>query len=154
KHLQSDIPSVKRFNEQTPQSVENIVLKATTKNPFHRYETVYDMEEAIETALHPNKINEEKYEPPVEAGEETKAIPIITDDHIKQNNNQDTIIHQPNETTKRFNQEQHGENEQQHKHRKKKKRKWIIFSTIAFILLASVVLALFVIPGILKPEEV
>lgn len=154
KHLQSDIPSVKRFNEQTPQSVENIVLKATTKNPFHRYETVYDMEEAIETALHPNKINEEKYEPPVEAGEETKAIPIITDDHIKQDNNQDTIVHHPNETTKRFNQEQHGENEQQHKHRKKKKRKWIIFSTIAFILLASVVLALFVIPGILKPEEV
>src|SRR5690625_4088486 len=94
KHLQSNTPSVKKFNDAIPQSVENIVLKATAKDPFHRYETVYEMEEAIETAFHPNRINEKKYEPPVEVGEETKAIPVITDDSIQNHPNQETIIHQ------------------------------------------------------------
>lgn len=31
KHLQSEIPSPKRWNENIPQSVENIILKATAK---------------------------------------------------------------------------------------------------------------------------
>ncbi len=62
KHLQDDTPSVKRFNPNVPQSVENIVLRATAKDPFHRYASVYEMEEALETALDPDKRNEEKYE--------------------------------------------------------------------------------------------
>src|SRR3954468_9861637 len=37
KHLQSEIPSLRRWNATVPQSVENIVLKATAKDPFHRY---------------------------------------------------------------------------------------------------------------------
>src|SRR5699024_6347045 len=43
KHLQNDTPSVRRFNQDVPQSVENIVLKATAKDPFHRYDTVDEM---------------------------------------------------------------------------------------------------------------
>jgi serine/threonine-protein kinase len=40
KHLQSETPSVRRWNPNVPQSVENIVLKATAKDSFHRYNSV------------------------------------------------------------------------------------------------------------------
>src|SRR5699024_3813136 len=77
KHLQNETPSVRNINNSIPQSVENIVLQATANDPFHRYESVFAMEEALNMALDPSYLNEEVYEPPVEAGEETKAIPII-----------------------------------------------------------------------------
>src|SRR5699024_7027031 len=68
KHLQNDTPSVRRVNPDIPQSVENIVLKAMAKDPFHRYETVSKVEEALDRAMDPDKINEDVYTPPVEAG--------------------------------------------------------------------------------------
>lgn len=58
KHLQSETPSLKRWNPSIPQSVENIVLKATAKDPFHRYDTVEEMEEDIRTALEPERLHE------------------------------------------------------------------------------------------------
>lgn len=58
KHLQSETPSLKRWNPSIPQSVENIVLKATAKDPFHRYDTVEEMEEDIRTALDPERLHE------------------------------------------------------------------------------------------------
>ena len=50
KHLQSVTPSVRRWNPDIPQSVENIVLKATAKDPFHRYESAEKMEQDLLTA--------------------------------------------------------------------------------------------------------
>ncbi|MFD1038035.1 Stk1 family PASTA domain-containing Ser/Thr kinase [Virgibacillus byunsanensis] len=152
KHLQSDTPSVRRFNQDVPQSVENIVLKATSKDPFHRYDTVYDMEEGLVTALDPSKINEEKFTPPVEAGEETKAIPIITDNQMQDYANQNTIVHATNGNTKKFAEE--ALDEQPPKKKKKRKKKWLIISIIVFILLATSVAALFIIPSLLKPKDV
>ncbi|MGY0692340.1 Stk1 family PASTA domain-containing Ser/Thr kinase [Virgibacillus sp. FSP13] len=162
KHLQSDTPSVRRFNQDVPQSVENIVLKATTKDPLNRYDTVYDMEDALESALDPDKINEDRYTPPVEVGEETKAIPIITDDQLQHfPTNQDTIVHQTNGNTKKYNEEavEKPKKSKKKKNKKKnkgknKKKKWIIIAVILFILLASGVAALFIIPGVLQPKDV
>lgn len=150
KHLQSDIPPVKRYHPEIPQSVENIVLRATTKDPFHRYETADQLKEAIETALYPNKLNEAVYTPPIEAGEETKAIPVITDDHIHDATNQHTIVHQTNQTTKNYEKEE--KNKQKPK-KKKSKKKRIIFISI-FVLIAAGILALFILPGLLQPKEV
>lgn len=103
KHLQNETPSVRSLDESIPQSVENIVLKATAKDPFHRYESVYEMEEALNVALDPNHLDEAVFRPPVEEGEETKAIPIITDERLQTNDQADTIIHKeehPQEKTK------------------------------------------------------
>lgn len=48
KHLRVKIPYVRDFNPSIPQSVENIVLKATAKDPQQRYqyaqEMLYDLE--------------------------------------------------------------------------------------------------------------
>src|SRR5699024_10637732 len=149
KHLQSDTPSVKQINPDIPQSVENIVLKAMAKDPFHRYNTVYELENSLNYALDPERLNEEKYRPPEEAGDETKAIPIITDNESTFDGNEDTIVHQPNAETKSVPPKK---NKQKKKTKKKrKKKKWLKIFFVLFLLLgASAVAAFF----IFKPKEV
>ncbi|MCY8521309.1 Stk1 family PASTA domain-containing Ser/Thr kinase, partial [Bacillus atrophaeus] len=78
KHLQTETPSAKRWNPAVPQSVENVILKATAKDPFHRYESAEDMEEDIKTAFDARRLNEKKFSV-LEDEEMTKAIPIIKD---------------------------------------------------------------------------
>lgn len=152
KHLQTNTPSVRRFNESVPQSLENIVLKATAKDPFHRYSDVNEMEVALASALDPDKINEPKYVPPLEVGEETKAIPIITDQHIDAQMNQETIVHKSNDSTKTFPTDQTKEREEKGKKKKGNKKWWWIGSVL--VLLTAVLLALFVLPKLLQPKEI
>lgn len=158
KHLQNETPSVKRFNQDVPQSVENIVLQATAKDPFHRYETVYEMNNALETALDPNKINEAIYTPPLEAGDETKAIPIITDDQFQHNLNQDTIIHQSDGKTNKFSSGEKQDKKSAKKSTKKKnnkrKKKWKKILLIIFILLILAVSTLFAVTTFMQPKDV
>lgn len=140
KHLQSDTPSVRRWNPDIPQSVENIVLKATAKNPFHRYDNVNQMEEDLATALLPDRLHEKRFTPPIEEGEETKAIPIITN-HDQLNENDDTIVRQKAEESK-----------PQPKKKNKKAFIWVL--SIASMLIIAGILALFVLPKWLMPDEV
>lgn len=76
KHLQSETPSVRNFDASIPQALENVILKATAKDPIHRYESVEEMEIDLETVLSSSRANEPKFVPPVD-DEATKAIPII-----------------------------------------------------------------------------
>ena len=157
KHLQSDTPSVKRFNQNVPQSVENIVLKATAKDPFHRYDTVDEMNDALETALDPSKLNEAIYTPPIETGEETKAIPIITDDQFQQNLNQDTIIHQTDGKTNEFGNDKSDKKavkKSKKKKKNKRKKKWKKIIFIIFILLVLAVGTFFVVTTLMQPKDV
>ncbi|MEF2291587.1 Stk1 family PASTA domain-containing Ser/Thr kinase [Virgibacillus dokdonensis] len=159
KHLQNNTPSVREFNASIPQSVENIVLKATAKDPFHRYETVDDMQDALETALDPNKRNEPMFIPPIEKGEETKAIPIITD-QVEMSPNDETIIHTSNttksytESEKKVDKKQPDKKTKKQRPKKKKnKKKWIIL--IGSILLLVVgLLALYFFTDLFQPKDV
>lgn len=154
KHLQNNTPSVKKANPSIPQSVENIVLQATAKDPFHRYNNIYELEEALETALDPNRLDEEPFSLPEEVGDETKAIPIITDqDNVVDNNNEDTIIHATNQGTKNYPEEPHAKDNKKKKKgkvkkeqkksknkkpkSKKKKVFWIVFSILLLALLVT-----------------
>ena len=57
KHLQTETPSVRAIDASIPQALENVVLKATAKNPAHRYNTVEEMEEDLDSALSQNRLN-------------------------------------------------------------------------------------------------
>ncbi|MBS3680098.1 Stk1 family PASTA domain-containing Ser/Thr kinase [Ornithinibacillus massiliensis] len=160
KHLQSETPSVRRFSPEVPQSVENIVLKATAKDPFHRFETVYDMEDNLELALSPDRLDEPKFTPPTEIGEETKAIPIITENQLE-NIHHDTIVHQANAETKKVEDKEKskgkGKSTSTAKGKTKKKRnkkKILIISILSFLLLLIVATLLFIVPGLTKPKDV
>src|SRR5690625_1534584 len=150
KHLQNDMPSIREQYPDIPQSIENIVLKATAKDAFHRYETVYDMNVALSVALNPENLHEEKFVIPYEEGEVTKAIPIITEEHINEPMGQEeTMIHND------FQEHPSSEPIDKNESKKKKRRKGLIITLVSiFGLLAATVIALFVFPGILQPKDV
>nr|WP_237705222.1 Stk1 family PASTA domain-containing Ser/Thr kinase [Bacillus coahuilensis] len=93
KHLQSETPSVRRWNSSVPQSVENIIIKSTAKDPFHRYEDVEEMSLDIRTALSDGRIHEEKYVLPIDH-DATKAIPVLKDRYPLENVDH-TIVKEP-----------------------------------------------------------
>lgn len=142
KHLQSETPSLKRWNPQIPQSVENIVLKATAKDPFHRYDNVDEMEDDLRTALDSKRLNEGKFVIP-EDDEATKAIPIITNDR-PYHNLDETIIRKDAPAS----QEPNGKPE------KKKKKKWPIIMTVLFLLILTAGIIMVTMgPEIFGPKE-
>jgi len=58
KHMQEDLPSLREFNPSIPQSVENIIIKATAKNLNDRYKSANEMLEDLQTCL--SRTDEEK----------------------------------------------------------------------------------------------
>ncbi|MBD8031705.1 MULTISPECIES: Stk1 family PASTA domain-containing Ser/Thr kinase [Solibacillus] len=140
KHLQTETPSVREFDASIPQSVENIVLKATSKDANHRYNNAEEMEEDLDTCLSIQRVNEPKFVPPVDNGA-TKLIPIIKDPKPVV-----APVQQPStgltEETVRMESKPTIEPQEQ---KKKKKKKWplivgilaalaIIFTVIAFMM--------------------
>ena len=82
KHMKNDIPSVRQENPNIPQSVENIILKATAKNPKNRYETASKMHDDLLTCLNEDRLNEKRYEfvyPEHDNETETKK-PVLLDE--------------------------------------------------------------------------
>lgn len=58
KHMRDEIPSVRAYNPAVPQSVENIIIKATAKNINNRYQCADDMLDDLDTCL--ERLDEEK----------------------------------------------------------------------------------------------
>lgn len=62
KHIKENIPDVRKFNPQIPQSVVNVLLKATAKDLKHRYENVALMIKDLNTCLDESRLNEKPIE--------------------------------------------------------------------------------------------
>lgn len=58
--MRNTMPSPRSINPAIPQSVENIILKATAKEPANRYRSCNEMLEDLRTCLRPERRNEEK----------------------------------------------------------------------------------------------
>ena len=50
-HIKDKFPSIKKFNNKTPQCVEEIILKAVNKDPIDRYNSAEEMRSAINNIL-------------------------------------------------------------------------------------------------------
>lgn len=59
KHLKEPLPSIREELPDLPQSVENIILKATAKNPKNRYADARTMHEDLKTCLDETRKNEQ-----------------------------------------------------------------------------------------------
>ncbi|GIN61483.1 serine/threonine-protein kinase PrkC [Robertmurraya siralis] len=156
KHLQSETPSIRRWYPSIPQSVENIVLKATAKDPFHRYDSAEDMEQDLRTALDPARMDEERFTIP-EDNDATKAIPIITNDR-PYGNLDETIVH-GKETAKADpakEQDEPAEKKTKKKDKQKKKRKkWpVILVSVFVVLIILFISAVTILPDLLAPDEI
>ena len=62
KHMRDPLPSLREENPAIPQSIENIIRKATAKNPKNRYDDARSMHEDLLTALDDDRINEPVYQ--------------------------------------------------------------------------------------------
>lgn len=78
KHFQEEIPSVRLYDRHVPQSLENVVLKATAKDPIDRYQSAEEMSADLATALDPSRLNEPAWHP-ADHVEETKVLPNLTE---------------------------------------------------------------------------
>lgn len=79
KQMKDQIPSVTRINNDIPQSIENIILRACAKNPLNRYDSIRQMYDDIKTCLNPEKRNEKRvnYKFPEQEVEKTKKLPSL-----------------------------------------------------------------------------
>lgn len=77
KHLQEETPSVRKLYPTIPQSVENVILKATAKDAASRYKSADEMQDDLATVLLPERANEERFVSTFD-DETTRAIPAIT----------------------------------------------------------------------------
>ena len=99
KHMKDPIPSVRKQNSNIPQSVENIIIKSTAKNPKNRYNDVKEMYHDLKTCLDQEVMNQEKhvYKYSEHETEENKdPIPAIRpkkkDDDKNKGNNSDVEV--------------------------------------------------------------
>lgn len=121
KHAQEPIPSIRKKDQSVPQALENVVLKATAKDPRDRYATAQAMQADLNSSLDPERADE----------------PVFVPNHG--NNNDKTIVLPGFKAPEK---EQTVESEEENKPDKKEKKKdfwqnvkshkwWWIFSVIA-----------------------
>ena len=79
KHMNEEIPSICEYDPEMPQSIENIILRASAKNPKNRYDSAWDMHEDLETALDKDRFNEPrvKYRYPEKGFDDDNDIPRV-----------------------------------------------------------------------------
>ncbi|WP_432359424.1 Stk1 family PASTA domain-containing Ser/Thr kinase [Sporosarcina sp. UB5] len=129
KHLQEETPSVRLAYPGIPQSVENVILKATAKDATYRYQSSDEMYEDLLTVLSPERQREEKFTIPFD-DDQTRVIPAITNS----SNYDDT------DATKVIEPVVPEPVQQQ----KKKRKKWpIVVGLSAVLLAAAVILVVF-----------
>ncbi len=90
KQMRDDIPSIRKKNPVIPQSVENVVLKATAKNPKNRYTDAKEMHADLLTVLNDERMEEKRIEfkyPEHEVDDNTRNITTVkkkTEEKIKE----------------------------------------------------------------------
>lgn len=99
KQMKEKLPSVRKQNPLIPQSVENILIKATAKNPKNRYDTVRQMHDDLVKCLNSPDEDLYVYSYPENDSDNGKAVPVLeagvqgrilepdTDDEITINSN-------------------------------------------------------------------
>ena len=61
KHLKEPLPSVRKKDPSIPQSIENVIIRATAKNPKNRYTDAREMHQDLKTALDESRRDEERF---------------------------------------------------------------------------------------------
>jgi len=146
KHMKEPLPSVRRQNPSVPQSIENIILKATAKNPKNRYNDVKEMHNDLKRALDPDVMNQERYVYPYPEHEldDTRVIPAIKKEKKEKTKDKEEEI----EDTGDFIQEVPTKGE-----KKFNVVIWIL-SGIFLIILIAMALIVFIIPALTKVPNI
>lgn len=82
-HVRGTIPSVRKFNPTIPQSVENILIKATAKSLSNRYKNIALMIKDLNECLKPEHMNDQLIELDVQKETGVKQTMQAADDELK-----------------------------------------------------------------------
>lgn len=137
KHLQEETPSVRALFPDIPQSVENVILKATAKEAAARFVSADEMQDDLATVLSPDRANEERFTIPFD-DEATRAIPAILDEPAFENI-EETIKHKPIQ-------------EEEAKPKKKRKKWPFILSGVIIALLLGILI--YFLPSLLGLKKI
>lgn len=127
KHFQDEMPSVRIYDSNVPQSLENVVLHATAKEQADRYQSADEMSADLATVLAPERLNEPRWQPH-SMQDQTRPMPQITDEMI-QEGERDRLQPAPETPTP--------PPAAQQPPKTKKKRKWWLIPIILLALLAA-----------------
>ena len=101
KHMREPLPSLRAENPSIPQSIENIIKRATAKNPKNRYESARSMHEDLLTALDESRMDEPvleyKYPENENEGKKAKKADSTDDKKDVKEENTDKVTEEENE---------------------------------------------------------
>lgn len=148
KHMRDPLPSLREENPAIPQSIENIIRKATAKNPKNRYADARSMHEDLLTALDDDRMDEPvyQYKYPEHETENTKRIKKLENMEDKKNAS-DEEEEKEDEVAKKI--------EDKEEKIEKKSNIVIIVLTVIFALMAiALVVVFFVLPALSNEKPV
>lgn len=131
KHLKEPIPLIKDTMSNVPQSVENVIVKATAKNPKNRYNNANEMHEDLKTVLNKERLYEEKIK--LKHSEGLSEDVEFVDKNASVDN---SIVKEIKDTTD------------------EKNKKIIILSAIFGVLVLAILFVVFVLPALTKVPDV
>ena len=150
--MKEPLPNLKDDNPSIPQSIVNIIKRATAKNPKNRYETAREMHEDLLTALDDDRMDEEeyKYKYPEHENETKKKVVKKEEDEIAED-----IKLVPKEENKDDNTKENDVvDDDEAKSEKKKKLIIIILGVVFGIILILLIAIFFIIPKFTSSKNV
>ena len=143
KQMKEPIPSVCKKNPDIPQSIENIILRACAKNPKNRYSNILEMRKDLENCMKEEHMHDKRitYEYPEQDLEETKTMPAIKKEDLKEEKIETVDIDEKSDDSLK-------------RSKNKTNIALIITGSILLFLTIVVAIALFVFPKLTKVEDI
>lgn len=137
KHFQEPMPSIRALHPEFPQSLENVILKATTKEPVDRYQTCEEMMADLDSCLDPDRASENIFTPVSMLGATKVLTPISAGNRDKEDRGKTIISKEPLVTEKENpvpEQVVLMDTDKKQKQKQKKRKKWLPFLAVLLLL--------------------
>ena len=143
KHLREPLPSVRKINSNIPQSIENVILKATAKNPKNRYVDAREMHEDLKTALDESRKNEPRhvYKYPETDLDETRKLDKELKALEEKAKEKDVEKEEPKKKTKKVEEEFYDDDDDYEEPRKSNTFLIVLVSIFTLLVLVSTIVA-------------
>ena len=144
KHMRDEIPAVKNVIIKCPQSIDNIIIRATAKNKAFRYNNCVEMYKDLQTCQEISRANEPKVIFEVNDGDTTKVISKVNNSNDKRKSEHVKVVKSfQNEEEQQLYQQQKIERKKEIKKVKAKQKKTNISMTV--LLVAVIITSVFAI---------
>ncbi len=139
KHFQEPMPFIRDSHPEIPQSLENVILKATAKEPLDRYATCEEMMADLDTCLNEERLHEAPFMP-VSLLQETKVLTPLSAEVVANADSGNTIVSPPPSVKAEPIHEYESGREAAGGKKKRKNWTFVLFGVLLLGLIASVFL--------------